>query len=154
MARDAALLAHIVDLLADWGRVSARPMFSGFGLYRDGLIFALLLRDALYLKTDDINRPDFVRAGMAPFSYRRAGKRAKLTSYWEAPPAALDDPDELAALADGALAAARRKRTAEEINHRAAAEVKSHRLPARKVSSHRSGKKKAGKRAKRGRSPG
>ena len=153
MARDDAFIAHVVDLLAGWGPVSARRMFSGCGLYRDGTIFALILRNVLYLKVDDVNRPDFVRAGMAPFSFKRAGKDTIITSYWEVPPSALDDPDELAELADGALAAARRKQAAKPINHRARSGVQSHRPPEREVSSHRSGEKKAGKRAQRGRLP-
>lgn len=149
MARNAAFLAHVVDLLADWAPVTARPMFSGWSLYRDGVIFALVLRDALYLKVDDGNRAAFERAGMAPFRYARAGREAVITSYWEVPPGALDDPDELAAFADGALAAGRRKQ-AERSSKKRAPKVRSHRSPAREVTSNRAGEKKARKGAKRG----
>ena len=154
MARNAAFLAHVVDLLTDWAPVTARPMFSGWSLYRDGVIFALVLRDVLYFKVDDENRAEFERAGMAPFRYQRAGREAVITSYWEVPPGALDDRDELAALADGALAAGRRKQAERGARRHAPLEVRSHRTPVRAVTSNRSGKKKAGKGAKRGCPPG
>ena len=153
MARSTAFLAHVVDLLDGWARVSARPMFSGFGLYRDGVIFALVLRDALYFKVDDANRAAFEAAGMAPFTYTRAGRAATLTSYWEVPPAALDDPDELATLAEGALAAGRRKQAERGgAGSRPRSKVKSHRPKEPEVPSNRSGDKKARAGAKRGRS--
>jgi DNA transformation protein len=152
MARNAALLAHVLDLLEGWGRVNARPQFSGWCLTRDGVVFALLLRDSLYFKVDDGNRAVFAAAGMAPFRYSRAGEHAVLTSYWEAPPSALDDPDELAALADGALAAGRRKQAKRGARQPAASKVKSHHPRQPEVPSNRSSDKKARTGAKRGRS--
>ena len=151
MARNAAFLAHVVDLLSGWARVTARPMFSGWALYRDGVVFALVLRDTLYFKVDDGNRAAFAEAGMAPFRYTRAGRDAVLTSYWEVPPAALDDADDLATLADGALAAGRRKQAKRSVGLLPATGVQAHRASERKVASNRSGDKKARKRAKTGR---
>ena len=156
MARDAAFLAYVLDLLSGWGRVNARPQFSGWCLTRDGVIFALVLRDALYFKVDDVNRPDFERAGMAPFRYMRAGREATLGSYWEAPPAALEEPEELAALADGALAAGRRKQVGAvtgRVRRLGQSRVRSHRSPEPEVSSNRSGEKNTRKRAKSRPSP-
>ena len=152
MARNTAFLAYVLDLLSGWGRVNARPQFSGFCLTRDGVIFALVLRDALYFKVDDVNRPDFERAGMAPFRYMRAGQEAVLGSYWEAPPAALDEPEELAVLADGALAAGRRKQArasgGRQARPVAADKVSKHRSLEPEVTSNRSSEKKARKTAK------
>jgi DNA transformation protein len=36
---------HVVELMMDWATVSARKMFGGFGLYRKGLMFALIVVD-------------------------------------------------------------------------------------------------------------
>ncbi len=79
------LVAHILDLLADWGGVSARRMFSGHGLYRHGTIFGLMIRDTLYLRVDGRNRPDFLAAGSRPFSYRRGpSKEVRSGAIWNA----------------------------------------------------------------------
>lgn len=52
---------YVVELMAGWATVSARKMFGGYGLYREGLMFALIVRDQLYFKTDAGNEPQFER---------------------------------------------------------------------------------------------
>ncbi len=101
-------IAHIVDLLRGWSPVDARRMFSGYGLFRDGLMFGIIIRDVLHFKTDDDNRGDYEAAGMAPFQYSRGDKRVAL-GYHAVPAEALDDDDMLVAWADKAYAAAVRK---------------------------------------------
>jgi DNA transformation protein and related proteins len=100
-------VAHVLDLLAGWGGVSARRMFSGYGLYRQGAIFGLVIRDALYLRVDDRNRPDFLAAGSRPFSYNRGPSRTvEIRGYMECPPEVLEDADDMARWANAALSAA------------------------------------------------
>jgi DNA transformation protein len=83
-------------------------MFGGTGIYRDGLIFALAIDDAIYLKTDADCREAFKAAGAHPFSYmRKDGRRAEMT-YYSLPEEALDDPDRLASWAELAYSAALR----------------------------------------------
>ncbi len=84
MARNARFIAFIADQLAPLGHVTARPMFSGAGIYCDGTIFALVLRDTLYLKVDDANRADFAAAGSSPFTYEAKGRTVEINSYWRA----------------------------------------------------------------------
>lgn len=100
---------YIRDLFASFGRVSIRRMFSGAGLYADGLIFALVSRDVIYLKADAASIPLFEAEGVAPFGYDTKDGRRVLTSYWRMPERLYDDPDELAGWARRALAAARAK---------------------------------------------
>lgn len=107
-ARPGATVAHVIDLLGSWSRVDARRMFSGYGLFRGGLMFGIVIRDVLYFKTDDDNRSDYESAGMAPFRYQRGARRVAL-GYHEMPAAALDDGDTLATWAQRAYAAAVRK---------------------------------------------
>ncbi|MDE2229516.1 MAG: TfoX/Sxy family protein [Alphaproteobacteria bacterium] len=83
-------------------------MFSGYGLFRDGLMFGIVIRDALHFKTDDDNRGDYEAAGMAPFRYQRGNKRVAL-GYHAVPAELLDDSDRLAEWATKAYAAALRK---------------------------------------------
>ena len=59
---------YVIDQLAAWGKVHARKMFGGAGLYRDETMFGLIADDVAYLKVDDSNREDFVKAGASPFN--------------------------------------------------------------------------------------
>jgi DNA transformation protein len=97
----------LVDQLAARD-VSARRMFGGAGLFRDGLMFALVADDELYLKVDDSSRPAFEALGLTPFRYRRKGRPIALKSYYRAPEGLVDDPDELVRWADAAWEAALR----------------------------------------------
>ena len=104
----------IRDLFGQFGPVTMRRMFSGAGIFRDGLMFGLIVRDVIYLKADDISIADFEREGCSPFTYTR-GKAAGRPSqhalpYWRVPERLYDDPDELAEWARRAFEAAERKR--------------------------------------------
>lgn len=86
--------------------VTTRPMFGGLTIFHDGRAFALLDDDRLYLKTDDSNRPDFVKAGCGPFL--PFGDPAKPMAYHELPGEVLEDPEELAGWLRKAFAVAAR----------------------------------------------
>jgi len=99
----------IRELFSAFGPVEVRRLFGGAGIYADGTMFALVHRGVIYLKADEQNAPAFEREGLEPFSYSRRGERASLTSYRRMPDRLYDDPDELAAWASAALAAAGRR---------------------------------------------
>jgi DNA transformation protein len=100
------LVAHILDMVRDWGSVSARRMFSGYGLFRQGAMFGLIARDTFYLRVDDRNRPDFTAAGSRVFTYRREAREVELRGYMECPPDILEDPEEMLRWAKAAASAA------------------------------------------------
>ena len=81
--------------LAPLGDFRARRMFSGRGLYLDGVIFGLLLRGILWLRVDDRSRPDFKKEGSEPFSYSRPGKTVVVGSYFRCPDPVLADAAKL-----------------------------------------------------------
>lgn len=111
MTASREFLDYLVDLLRPFGPVSIRRMFGGAGVYRDGLMFALVAYDTLYFKVDDQTRPAFERAGMGPFTYE--GKAEPVTmSYFQAPSEAMEDADLLAGWARDAYAAALRAKVA------------------------------------------
>jgi DNA transformation protein len=85
----------VSELLTDFGPVAIRNMFGGAGVYADGVMFAILIDDTLYLKTDDASARAFAREGMKPFTYKPAGKKRVAMPYWEVPPRLLDEPGEL-----------------------------------------------------------
>lgn len=111
MTATAAFADYAVELLSAAGRVASRRMFGGFGLYCDGVMFALIADDVLYLKADALNRPELERASSAPFIYGANGRRA-IMSYWRAPDDAMESREAMAPWARSALAAALRARAA------------------------------------------
>jgi DNA transformation protein len=90
-----ALVAHLMDVLRPLGGVASRRMFSGAGLFRDGLMFALIVGEDLYLKADGMTIADFEAEGLGPFTYGTKKGDRILTSYWRAPERLLDDDDEM-----------------------------------------------------------
>ena len=109
MTASAEFADYALELLGRAGRVAARRMFGGYGIYCDGVMFALIADDVLYLKADDANRAALERAGSAPFTYEAKGRRT-IMAYWRAPDAAMESPDLMAPWARAALEAALRAR--------------------------------------------
>lgn len=98
----------IVELFAVFGRVSARRMFGGLGIYADGIMFALASDGVVYLKADQETSATFEREGAGPFTYSAKGRSHVSLSYWRLPDRLYDDPEELAGWARTALMVARR----------------------------------------------
>ncbi|QIG50776.1 TfoX/Sxy family protein [Nordella sp. HKS 07] len=108
MPASAEFLAFIKEQLADFGPVSVRRMFGGAGIFRDGLMFALVADEMLYLKADAISQGDFEALALPPFSYDSKGGKRTVMAYWRAPEACLDDRDEMTEWAGKAYGAALR----------------------------------------------
>jgi len=89
----------VEELLADFGAVTIRNMFGGAGVYADGVMFAILVDDTLYLKTDEASTRAFESEGMEPFTYAPAGKNRVAMPCWEVPPRLLEETEELVAWA-------------------------------------------------------
>ena len=100
------------DLFADFCPVTIRNMFGGAGVYADGVMFAILADDTLYLKTSAVSAFAYASEGMTPFKYTPRGKEPVAMSYWEVPPRLLEEPEELAAWAREAHRIACASRTA------------------------------------------
>ncbi|HSA79730.1 MAG TPA: TfoX/Sxy family protein [Geminicoccaceae bacterium] len=108
-ARDSEFVSYVVESLQALGPVTAKRMFGGHGIFLDGVMFALIASDTLYLKVDDGNRSAYEAAGLEPFIYTDKGRPIRM-SYHEAPGEGFDDPDILCAWARGAHAAALRSK--------------------------------------------
>lgn len=107
MRGDAARRADIEDLFRPFGPVTIKRMFGGYGIYVDGLMFALETGGEIYLKTDSESLPRFEARGLKPFAFdSRRGRMT--TSYRLLPEEARDDETELRTWAALALETARR----------------------------------------------
>lgn len=101
---------YLTDLLTPWGEVTFKAMFGGYGLYRQGKIFAIVVEDTLYFKVGDSNRMDYEAAGSTPFTYESKGKPVAM-SYWQVPVDVLDDTDTLCTWAEKAYQVALQSKT-------------------------------------------
>ncbi|RUV66357.1 MAG: TfoX family protein [Mesorhizobium sp.] len=88
---------RIAELFEGLGPVRIRKMFGGKGIYFDGVIVAIVIRDELMLKADSESAPEFEAAGCRQWTYT-GSRHGKLVSmpYWSIPDSAFDDPDEMA----------------------------------------------------------
>jgi DNA transformation protein len=98
----------LIDLFTDFGPVTIRRMFSGYGISADGTNFALALRAGLYFRADEQTIPSYEAEGSKPFQYQTRAKTVTVNSYWQLPARLFDDSEELAQWARAALAAAQR----------------------------------------------
>ncbi|MDD4964886.1 MAG: TfoX/Sxy family protein [Gallionella sp.] len=101
---------YVREVMSHWASVSSRKIFGGYGLYRDGLMFALIAHETLYFKVDARNVAQFERAGCIPFTYQNATRTVQL-SYWSAPAECLESPADMGEWSQCAYAAALRSRT-------------------------------------------
>jgi DNA transformation protein len=102
---------YLSELFAGFGPVAVRRMFSGAGVFAEGLMIALVVDGVIFLKADDQTIPQFEGEGLSPFSYKTKGGRRTIMSYWRMPERLYDDPDELAVWARRSMAVAQRSGT-------------------------------------------
>jgi len=134
----------LIDLFSDFGPVTIRRMFSGYGISADGTNFALALRAGLYFRADEETIPLFEAEGSKPFQYQTRAKTVTVNSYWELPARLFDDSEELAGWAKAALAAAERAALKKRPKTRKAAKASAKKATAGKTVSKK--KKKAPRR--------
>jgi len=107
MATDPEFLAHVLDQFSGLGPISTGRMFSGTALYVQGeVMFAAILGDTVWMKSDASTHAAYVAAGSRPFSYMRQSGLREAASLMSLPDAAMDDPDEALRWAQLSLAPA------------------------------------------------
>ena len=139
----------LIELFSDFGPVTLRRMFSGYGISVDGTNFALALRAGLYFRADEATIPQFEAERSKPFQYqqRSTAKVITVNSYWELPARLYDDSQELTAWARAALAAAQRAALRKRPSRRKKAKVSAWTTASVKRTK---GKKRTAKKATRG----
>lgn len=100
-------IAYLPEVFEQFGTINIRRMFGGYGIYHDGLMFALVAKETLYLKADVENAGFFEELGLAQFEYQRDGKIAKM-AYYQAPAEFMEDREQADLWARRSYDAARR----------------------------------------------
>lgn len=91
MAASKEYLEFLAEQLAPLGKLTARAMMGGHCLYLDGVVFALVADNTLYLKVDGETRGRFEARGLEAF--RPFPEQEMVMSYHLAPPEFFDNQD-------------------------------------------------------------
>jgi DNA transformation protein len=81
---------YITEMLEPFGNIKTRKMFGGYGIYKDGLMFALISDSELYFKADLETARYFKSQNLEPFTYQAKGKLIAL-SYYKISPEIIED---------------------------------------------------------------
>ena len=91
MAINSAYVEFLYEQLSGLEGVTFKKMFGGVGFFKEGLMFAMISSsNTFFLKVDELNKPDFEKAGMNPFDHPKKGKGMP---YWTAPAEVIDDKE-------------------------------------------------------------
>jgi DNA transformation protein len=106
-----AFAEFVLEQMSDISGIGKRAMFGGFGIYRDGLMFALIADEQLYFKASDHLADDFTALGLQPLLYESKGKAVSL-KYYQAPESVFEQSEQMLLWADKAYQCAQRAATA------------------------------------------
>lgn len=107
MKRYSEHLNYTMECMAFLRGLHVRGMFGGYGIYQDDLIFAIVVNDVLYLKSDAAIKHEFSSRGLQPFTYTAQTKSVTM-QYFEAPPDVFEQPEIMQEWTQKALGAALR----------------------------------------------
>lgn len=95
MRRDDGFHNYVVhDLLGRRPGITSRAMFGGWGIYSDGVIFAIIVDGELFFKVDEASRRVFEAQGSRQFTYTsRSRPKPVAMPYWLVPEGVMEDAD-------------------------------------------------------------
>ena len=103
MKKDLSFHDYVVyDLFGGVDGISSKRLFGGWGIYKDGIIFAIIIDGELFFKVGDENKKDFEKFGSHPFEYESRGKKVVLP-YWSLPEEIMENREELYSWMDSSL---------------------------------------------------
>lgn len=106
MPRDTSFRDYVLEQLADLRFIRAKAMFGGYGIYADGVFFAVIGDGKIYFKTDDATTAPYLERGL---SFFQISETQALKHYYEVPVDVLEDSDLLVEWARIAIQVAQRQ---------------------------------------------
>jgi DNA transformation protein len=106
MASSSGFAEYVCEQLEGLGRVQAKRMFGGFGLYLDSPMFGLIAEDELFLKADESNQDALI--GLGGRVFKPFDDKPAVMPYVSVDAAILDDAEQLCDLARQSLLVARK----------------------------------------------
>ena len=106
---DKPVLKNSLELFATFGEVKSRSMFGGVGVFVNGTMFALVVKNALHIRCCEALNLRFTEEGYQPYVYRKRGFPV-VTKYFKLPENIWDNTDEILDIANIAIDAARQEK--------------------------------------------
>jgi len=98
------------DVLGGIPGITSRAMFSGWGIYKNGTIFAIIAEGELYFKVDATTQGEYETRGSHPFVYSVKDRGEVMLSYWALPEEVMENQEELAIWVDTAVGVSKRSK--------------------------------------------
>lgn len=108
MAVSAELMDWLTERFAPLGPVHKKRLFGGMCFYLEDAMFAAVLRNTLYFKSDAETAAAFDAAGCECFEYDKQGGTTVVPAFRRCPDSAMDDEEELIGWARLGIEAGRR----------------------------------------------
>lgn len=86
-------ILHAVESMTSVVPISYRRIFNGYGIYHNGVQFAIIVNDHLYFRADDLSRNLYIANKMAAFQPNSVTMGE--TSFFQLPDEVLSNPAEL-----------------------------------------------------------
>lgn len=80
---DKGFVEYVVgDLFGYLSDVSARAMFGGYGVYRNGVMFGLVADGELYFKVNESQKNKYEAFGSKAFTYMKEGRAQEMMYFY------------------------------------------------------------------------
>ena len=112
--RQSAFAEFVLEQMSGIPGVGLKAMFGGYGIYREGLMFALIADESLYFKADDALVVEFTALGLPPFVFESRGKSVAM-KYHLAPESVFEESAQMRHWADKAFLCAVRNAAAKAV---------------------------------------
>jgi len=89
-------LNYVLDILSQFGKIKARKMFGAYGIYKDGVFFAIVDEDVLYFKANALTSHEYEAYGSKPLCYENKSGKIVSLGYWEVPADVIENSNRLA----------------------------------------------------------
>lgn len=104
MKKDTSYHDFIVyDLMNRLPGISSRGMMSGWCIYSEGVSFAAIIGNKIYLKAKGKLADKLSSLGWVKFNYKKSNGRTVNMNYWQVPEELIDDQESFEQIATEAL---------------------------------------------------
>jgi DNA transformation protein len=83
-------ITDVINALSLFGDITTRRMFGCYGIYKDGVIIAIMEEEELYFKSTPTTESFYQSFGSHPFVYESNDRLVKM-SYWSVAQTVLED---------------------------------------------------------------
>lgn len=96
MAKHDPYVTYILEeALGHVSGMNVRPMFGAYGMYKDGIFFALIEDGELFFKVNDLTVGEYKKRESRQFTYPMKNGEISKLNYWKVPEEILENRDEV-----------------------------------------------------------